>query len=89
MTTLSEYFQIWTLKPSHLKTVTTAFYFKNRGAKRELAVHKNNNLLPFCTIPAYLGSKTGQIFHVPSSDRCIAQKTEITCRTAEATCIEC
>ena len=57
MFTLSVYLQTWRLKLSHTKTVTAAFHLNNRETKRELKVYKNGRLLPFCTIPTYLGVK--------------------------------
>ena len=54
MSTLSAYLQIWRLKFSHTKTVTTAFHLNNREAKRELKVYNNDRLLPFCPTPTYL-----------------------------------
>ena len=57
MSTLSAYLQIWRLKLSHTKTVTTAFHLNNREAKRELKVYSNSRLLPFCPTPTYLGVK--------------------------------
>ena len=57
MSTLSVYLQTWRLKLSHTKTVTAAFHFNNREAKRELKVYNNGRLLPFCPTPTYLGVK--------------------------------
>ena len=57
MSTLSAYLQTWRLKLSHTKTVTTAFHWNNREAKRELKVYNNDRLLPFCPTPTYLGVK--------------------------------
>ena len=55
-TTLSEYLRTWRPKLSHSNTKTTAIHLNNRETKHELVVH-NNNLLPFCTVPTYLGVK--------------------------------
>ena len=57
MSTLLAYLQTWRLKLSCTKTVTTAFHLNNREAKRELKVHNNGRLLPFCPTPTYLGVK--------------------------------
>ena len=57
MSTLSLYLQIWRLKLSHTKTVTTAFHLNNREAKRELKVYNNGRLLLFCPTPTYLEVK--------------------------------
>ena len=57
MSTFSVFLQTWSLKLSHTKTVTEAFYLNNRKAKRELKVYNNDRLLPFCPIPTYLGVK--------------------------------
>ena len=55
MATVGEYRQIWKLKLSITKTVSTAFYLNNKEAKRELKVNFNNETLPFCSEPIYLG----------------------------------
>ena len=57
MSTLSAYLQTWRLKLSHTKTVTAAFHLNNRETKRDLMVHNNDRLLPFCPTPTYLGVK--------------------------------
>ena len=57
MTTLSAYLQTWRLKLSHAKTMTAAFYLRNRATKRELKVKSNGKILPFCPVPTYLGVK--------------------------------
>ena len=57
ITRLSAYLQTWRLKLSHAKTVTTAFPFNNREVKREIKVHNNGKVLPFCPVPTYLGVK--------------------------------
>ena len=56
-TTLSAYLQTWRLKLSHAETVTAAFHLHNRKAKRELKVKNNGKILPFCSVPTYLGVK--------------------------------
>ena len=53
MATISEYLQTWKLNFSTTKTVSAAFHL-NKEAKRELNV-KNNETLPFCSEPKYLG----------------------------------
>jgi len=53
--TLSEYLQTWKLKFSTTKTVSTTFHLYNKEAKRELKVKYNNEILPFCSEPKYLG----------------------------------
>jgi len=55
MATLGEYLQTWTLKLSTTKTVSAAFHLNNKEAKRELKVNFNNETLPFCSEPKYLG----------------------------------
>jgi len=55
MATVDEYLQTWKLKLSTAKTVSTAFHFNNKEAKRELKVNFNNETLPFCSEPKYLG----------------------------------
>ena len=50
MATLGEYLQTWKLKLSTTKTVSTVFHLK-----RELKVNFNNETLPFCSEPKYLG----------------------------------
>jgi len=55
MTTLSEYLQTWKLKFSTTKTVSAAFHSNTKEAKRELKAKFNNEILPFCSEPKYLG----------------------------------
>jgi len=56
MATVGEYLQTWYLKLSSTKTVSAAFHLNNKEAKREnLIVNHNNETLPFCPEPKYLG----------------------------------
>ena len=55
MTILGEYLQAWKLKLSTTKTVSAVFHLNNKEAKRELKVNFNNEILPFCSEPNYLG----------------------------------
>jgi len=55
METLGEYLQTWKLKISTTKTVSAAFHLNNKKAKRDLKVKYNNETLPFCSKPKYLG----------------------------------
>jgi len=55
MPTLGEYLQTWKLKLSTTKTVSAVFHLTNKEAKRELKVNFNNETLPFCSEPKYLG----------------------------------
>ena len=57
MSTLSVYLQTWRLKLSNTKTVMAVFHLYNREVKRELKVHNNDSLLPFCPTPTYVGVK--------------------------------
>ena len=57
MSTLSAHRQIWRLKLSHTKMVTTAFHLNNREAKRDLKVYNGNRRLPFCPTPICLWLK--------------------------------
>jgi len=43
------------LKLSTTKTVSAVFHLNNKEAKRELKVNFNNETLPFCSEPKYLG----------------------------------
>ena len=61
MSTLSAYLQIWKLKLSHTKTVTTAFHLNNQEPKRELNVYNNGRLLSFCPTPTNLGVKLDRL----------------------------
>ena len=53
--TLGEYLQTWKLKFSTTKTALAVFHLNNKEAKRELKVNFNNETLPFCSEPEYLG----------------------------------
>ena len=55
MAILGEYLQTWKLKLSTTKTVSAVFHLNNKEAKRELKVNFNNETLPFCSEPKYLG----------------------------------
>ena len=55
MATLGEYLQTWKLKLSTTKTVSAVFHLDNKEAKRELEVNFNNETLPSCSEPKYLG----------------------------------
>ena len=55
MATLGEYLQTWKLKLSTTKMVSAVFHLNNKEAKRELKVNFNNETLPFCSEPKYLG----------------------------------
>jgi len=55
MATVGVYLKTWKLKLSTTKTVSAAFHLNNKEAKRELKVKYNNQTLPFCSEPKYLG----------------------------------
>jgi len=55
MATTGEYLQTWKLKLSTTKTLSAALHLSNKKAKRELKVKYNNETLPFCSEPKYLG----------------------------------
>jgi len=55
MATLDEYLQTWKLKLSTTKTVSAVFHLNKKEVKRELKVNFNNETLPFCSEPKYLG----------------------------------
>jgi len=56
VTTIGEYLQTWKLKLSTTETVSAAFHLNHKEAKRELKVKCNNEALPFCSEPKYLGA---------------------------------
>jgi len=60
MATVGEYLQTWKLKFSTMKTVSAVFHLNNKEAKRELEVNFNNEALPFCSEPKYLGVMLGR-----------------------------
>jgi len=53
--TVGECLQTWKLKLSTAKTVSTVFHLNNKEAKRELNLNFNNETLPLCSEPKYLG----------------------------------
>jgi len=55
MAIVSEYPQTWKLKLCTTKTMLAAFHLNNNEAKREIKVNFNNETLPFCSEPKYLG----------------------------------
>ena len=52
---VGEFRQTWKLKLSDTKTVSEAFHLNNKEAKRDCKVNFNNETLPFCSEPKYLG----------------------------------
>jgi len=54
MATLGEYLLSWKLKLTTTKTLSV-FLLSNKEVKRELKVNFNNETLPFCSEPKYLG----------------------------------
>jgi len=55
MATLGVYFHSWKLKLSTTKRISAVFHLNNKEAKHELKVNFNNETLPFCSEPKYLG----------------------------------
>jgi len=55
MATVGEHLQTWKLKLNTEKTVSTVFHLNSKDVKRELKVNYNNETLPFCFEPKYLG----------------------------------
>ena len=55
MATIGEYLQTRKLKLSTTKTLLAAFHLNNKEDTRELTVKYNNETLPFCSVPKYLG----------------------------------
>ena len=55
MATVDEYLQTWKLKLSTTKMVSAVFHLNNKEPKREMKVNQNNETLPFCSEPKYLG----------------------------------
>ena len=56
MATVGEHLQALKLTLSTTKTVSAVFHLNNKEAKRELKVNFNNETLPFCSGPTYLGA---------------------------------
>jgi len=55
MATIGEYLQTWKLNISTTKTVLIIFLLNKKEAERELKINPNNDILPFCSQPKYLG----------------------------------
>ena len=55
MATIGEYLQTWKLNISTTKTVLAIFLLNNKEAKRKPKINPNNEILPFCSQPKYLG----------------------------------
>jgi len=85
MVTLGEYLQTWTLKFSTTKTVLAVFHL-NKEAKRELKVKYNNETLPFCSEPKYVGVTLDKICHVSPTPWVTLQEADITRHAPEAAC---
>ena len=86
MATLSACLQTWRLKLSHAKTVTTAFHFHNREAKREQKVKNNGKILPFCPVPTYLGVKLDRALTYRHHFKALRKKTSHARFATEVTC---
>ena len=54
---LSTYLPTWRLKLAYAKTVTVAYHQYNQETKLEIKVYNTNEILPFCSVPIYLGVK--------------------------------
>ena len=52
---LAKYNQLWRLKPSTSKTVTSVIHLHNNRSRRELNVHMNGQRLKHDLYPVYLG----------------------------------
>ena len=52
---LAKYCQLWRLKPSTSKTVSSVFHLHNNRSSRELNVHMNGQRLKHDPYPVYLG----------------------------------
>jgi len=63
MATVGGYLQTWKLKLSTTIAVLAVFHLNNKEAKRELKVNYNNETLPFCSEPTYLGVKLDRHSH--------------------------
>ena len=81
-----KYFQTWKLKVSITKAVSAAVHLNKGEAKRELKVNFNDETLPICSEPKYLGVALDGTHTYVSSSRVTSQKADITRRTLEAAC---
>jgi len=67
--------------------VSAVFYLNNKEAKRELNVNHNNEILPFCTEPKYLGVLLDRsLTHHRRLESLRKMLTYITRRTLEVAC---
>ena len=85
MATLRKYLQTWKLKVNTTITVSTAFHLNNKEAKRELKVNFNNENLPFCSEPKYLGVTLDRSLTYRRHLESLRKKTT-SCRAPEAAC---
>ena len=60
MATIGKHLQTWKLNLSTAKMVSTAFHLNKKETKCELKVNFNNEALPFCSEPKYLGVTLGR-----------------------------
>jgi len=86
MATVGEYLQTWKLKLSTAKTVSAAFHLNNKEAERELKAKYNNETLPFCSEPTYLGVTLDRSFtylrHLESLHKMLAPRVALLRRLA-------
>ena len=72
------------------KNVSAAFHLKNKEAKRELKVNYNNEILPFCSDPKYLGVTLDRSFtyrwHLESLRKKLTSRVTLLRRLAGSGC---
>jgi len=86
MATIGKYLQTWKLKLSTTKTVYVVFHLNNKETKCELKVNFNNETLPFCSEPKYLGVTLDRSLTYRQHLEVTSQEADITRRTLEADC---
>jgi len=67
MATVGQYLHTCKLKLGTTKTVSAAFNLNNKEAKRELKVKYNNETMPFCSEPKYLGVMLDRLLTYPDA----------------------
>jgi len=86
MTTVSKHLQTWKLKLRATKAVSAVFHLKNKKTRRELKVNFNDEILPFCSEPVYLGVTLDKTLTYRRHLESFRKKIDITHRTRQAAC---
>jgi len=87
MATVGKYHHTWELQLRATKAVLAVFHLSSKDAKRELKINNNNESIPFCSEPTYLGGMLDRA--VLTAPRVASQNVDMTSCILEAACWLC